>query len=189
MRKIREINFTEFRDIYDHQLIVDFPENEVKPQYVIENAFAANKYTAYVFEEDSKVKAYASFMWKDKDLLLLDYFAVTRDAGRGGGIGSLFLQELARNIKVKGFIIECEDPEKARDKEEQKIREKRIAFYLRNTVEMTTITANVVGVDLRLLYMPIEAGLENINIETDFLSIYHNLDPKEFYRKFVKIVS
>lgn len=189
MKKIREINFTEFSDIYQQHLIADFPEDEVKPLAVIENAFAANKYAAYVLEEDSQIKAYATFMWKDKDLQLLDYFAVTRDSGRGKGIGSLFLQELARSIKVKGFIIECEAPEKARDKKEQEVREKRITFYLRNAVEMTTVTASVIGVDLRLLYMPIEAGVESINIETDFLSIYHNLDPKEFYLKFVKIIS
>jgi len=189
MKKIREINFTEFSTIYQQHLIADFPEEEVKPLYVIENAFAANKYAAYILEEDSQVKAYATFMWKDKNLQLLDYFAVTRDSGRGQGIGSFFLQELAHTIKVKGFIIECEAPEKARDKEEQEIREKRIAFYLRNATQMTTVTANVVGVDLRLLYMPIEAGLESINIETDFLSIYHNLEPKEFYLKSVKIVS
>ena len=79
--------------------------------------------------------------------------------------------------------------EKAREKEEQEIREKRIAFYLRNAAEMTTLTANVIGVDLHLLYLPIEAGLETINIETDFLSIYHNLEPKEFYLESVKIVS
>lgn len=47
-----------------------------------------------------------------KDLLLLDYFAVTQEAGRGSGIGSAFLQELAGSIKAKGFIIECEAPEK-----------------------------------------------------------------------------
>ncbi|MCL1665909.1 GNAT family N-acetyltransferase [Elizabethkingia ursingii] len=189
MQVTREISFTEFSDIYNRYLVEDFPEDEVKPLYVIENAFAANKYTAYALEEDSKVKAYASFMWKDKDLLLLDYFAVTQEAGRGGGIGSIFLQKLAQSVKAKGFIIECEAPEKAINEEERLIREKRIAFYERNGVEMTAVTAEVVGVDFRLLYMPIEAGVESIDIETDFLSIYHNLDPKEFYRKFVKIIS
>ena len=51
---------------------------------------------------------------------------------------------------------------------------------------MTTVVAEVVEVDFCLLYMPIEAGLESIDIETDFLGIYHNLEPREFYRKFVK---
>ncbi|AQX84116.1 GNAT family N-acetyltransferase [Elizabethkingia bruuniana] len=189
MQEVREINFIEFSDIYNQYLLEDFPEDEVKPLYVIENAFAANKYTAYVLEEDSQVKAYATFMWKEKDLLLLDYFAVTREAGRGGGIGSVFLQELARNIKAKGFIIECEAPEKAINEEDKVIREKRIAFYERNGVEMTTVIAEVVEVDFCLLYMPIEAGIESIDMETDFLSIYHNLEPKDFYQKFVKIIS
>ncbi len=40
---------------------------------------------------------------KKKDLLLLDYFAVTQEAGRGSGIGSAFLQELAGSIKSKRF--------------------------------------------------------------------------------------
>ena len=189
MQEVREINFIEFSDIYNQYLLEDFPEDEVKPLYVIENAFAANKYTAYVLEEDSQVKAYATFMWKEKDLLLLDYFAVTREAGRGGGIGSVFLQELARNIKAKGFIIECEALEKAINEEDKVIREKRIAFYERNGVKMTTVIAEVVEVDFCLLYMPIEAGIESIDMETDFLSIYHNLEPKDFYQKFVKIIS
>ncbi|HFK5580664.1 N-acetyltransferase [Elizabethkingia anophelis] len=189
MQEVREISFTEFSDIYNRYLVEDFPEEEVKPLYVVENAFSANKYTAYVLEEDSKVKAYATFMWKEKDLLLLDYFAVTQEAGRGSGIGSAFLQELAGSIKAKGFIIECEAPEKAINEEDKLMREKRIAFYERNGVKMTTVVAEVVEVDFCLLYMPIEAGLESIDIETDFLGIYHNLEPREFYRKFVKIIS
>lgn len=66
MHKVREISFTEFNDIYSRYLVEDFPEEEVKPLYVVENAFSANKYTAYVLEEDSKIKAYATFMWKEK---------------------------------------------------------------------------------------------------------------------------
>jgi hypothetical protein len=37
-------------------------------------------------------------MWKEKDALLLDYFAVTQEAGRGSGIGSVFLQKLAKEV-------------------------------------------------------------------------------------------
>lgn len=44
---------------------------------------------------------------------------------------------------------------------------------------MTAVTAEVVGVDFRLLYMPIEAGVESIDMEKDFLSIYHNLNFKK----------
>ena len=39
-------------------------------------------------------------------------FCCYTEAGRGSGIGSVFLQKLAGSIKAKGFIIECEAPEK-----------------------------------------------------------------------------
>lgn len=74
MQVTREISFTEFSDIYNRYLVEDFPEDEIKPLYVIENAFAANKHTAYALEEDSKVKAYASFMWKEKRFAVIGLF-------------------------------------------------------------------------------------------------------------------
>ncbi len=68
MHKVREISFTEFSDIYNRYLVEDFPEEEVKPLYVVENAFSANKYTAYVLEEDSKVKSLCYFYVERKKI-------------------------------------------------------------------------------------------------------------------------
>ncbi|MDE5526353.1 GNAT family N-acetyltransferase [Elizabethkingia meningoseptica] len=188
MQHIKEIDYNRFSRIYEEYLVADFPEDEVKPLWVIKKAYKAERYTAYVMEDGDEVKAYASFLWNNREILLLDYFAVSLAAGRGGGIGSLFLQELTKNIQAKGFIIECESPEKAEDEAEKHIREKRIAFYEKNGAKMTDVVARVFGVDFCLLYMPVESDLEVIDIKEEFIRIYHNTSPKSFYHKYVKIV-
>ncbi len=184
---VRKIGFTAFSAVYNRYMTTDFPESELKPLPVIEKAFAAGKYAAYILQEDNRTKAYASFLWDQEDILLLDYFAVTQESGRGAGIGSLFLQELARTITAKGFIIECELPEKAINEQERILREKRIAFYVRNGAEITTTRATVFGVAFQILYMPLDKERKSIDVRKELLNIYQNISSDKLLQKFVKI--
>ncbi|MDE5451033.1 N-acetyltransferase, partial [Elizabethkingia meningoseptica] len=77
MQHIKEIDYNRFSRIYEEYLVADFPEDEVKPLWVIKKAYKAERYTAYVMEDGDEVKAYASFLWNNREILLLDYFAVS----------------------------------------------------------------------------------------------------------------
>ncbi|MDA3616245.1 GNAT family N-acetyltransferase [Polluticaenibacter yanchengensis] len=187
MAQMRLADFIEFSNIYRQHMTADFPAEELKPLSVIEKMYALGKYETFVFEEDGQIKAYASFIWHHKEVRLLDYFAVTRDAGRGTGIGSWFLTELTATVKAKGFILECEVPEKAANDTEKNLREKRIAFYERNGAVMTPVRVKVFDVDFLLLYMPVGEALENINVRDEFINIYHNITPRELFQRNVSI--
>lgn len=182
MQQVRKVGFEEFSNIYQLYLVEDFPEAEVKPLEVIKDAFSGDKYTAYVLEDDRKVNAYASFIRSNNDVVLLDYFAVTQGAGRGGGLGSYFIRELVREVETGGFILECEVPEKADNENEKMIRQKRIAFYERNGALVTDTRVQVFGVDFQLLYMPVTKGLEQIDIAKEFLELYRDILPEELYK-------
>lgn len=181
MQQVRKIGFGEFSNIYTLHLVEDFPEAEVKPLEVIKDAFASGRYTAYILEDDRKVNAYASFISSDKDVVLLDYFAVTQGAGRSSGFGSYFIRELVREVKTGGFILECEIPAKAASESEKIIREKRIAFYEKNGAIVTGTCVQVFGVDFQLLYMPVAKKLEQIDIAKEFQELYRNILPEELY--------
>lgn len=187
MQQIRKIGFREFSNIYKLHLVEDFPEEEVKPLEVIEDAFASGSYTAYVLEVDRSVSAYASFISSDKDVVLLDYFAVTQGAGRGGGLGSRFIRELVREVNTGGFILECEVPEMAANESEKMIRQKRIAFYERNGAQLSGIRVQVFGVDFQLLYMPVAKSLEQIDIVQEFQELYRNILPEKLYKASIVI--
>lgn len=187
MQQIRKIGFEEFSNIYRQYLVEDFPEAEVKPLEVIEEAFSSGRYSACILEDGHNVSAYASFIRNDNDVVLLDYFAVTQGAGRGGGLGSQFIRELVREVKTGGFILECEVPEKAANESEKMIRQKRIAFYERNGAIVTDTSAEVFGVDFQLLYMPVAKSLEQIDIAKEFMELYRNILPEALYKTSIVI--
>ncbi|STZ27201.1 hypothetical protein [Myroides odoratus] len=108
----------------------------------------------------------------------MDYFAVTQEAGRGKGIGSLFIQKLISLLSAKVIILECEIPEEATDSEEKEIRQKRIAFYERNGAILTTEKIQVFGVNFQLLYLPIQPSFTTFNLATESIAIYQHTIPE-----------
>ncbi|MCS4239803.1 GNAT superfamily N-acetyltransferase [Myroides gitamensis] len=172
------LDFHAFQVIYKQHLLADFPPAEVKPLSLLEVAFKNNQYAAYALVENQQIKAYASFCWQNKDVVLLDYFAVTQEAGRGKGIGSLFIQKLISLLSAKVIILECEIPEEATDSEEKEIRQKRIAFYERNGAILTTEKIQVFGVNFQLLYLPIQPSFTTFNLATESIAIYQHTIPE-----------
>lgn len=103
-----------------------------------------------------------------RDIHLLEYFAVARDA-RGHGIGGQLLEHIvtiARATRtVRGILIEVEHDEEG-DAPERVIRQRRIAFYARHGAcvvdaapQYRAPLADRVGtMRIKLLWLPITAG-------------------------------
>ncbi len=160
----KRLTLTQAEEIYRLYMTQDFPPEELKPFYMIENMWNKGHYFAYGFYEAAEaenidsgdLRAYAFFVADhEKQMLLLDYFAAS-DKVRGQGYGSAALQKLKEVCNDwKGIVIEVEDNELPMDESTREIRNRRIAFYTGNGCRMTSTRSRVFGVDYRIMVLPV----------------------------------
>lgn len=144
--------------VYRDHLVRDFPAEEVKPFSDIAHLSQQGRYVCYGGFEGEALKGYA-FLARDcaAPYLLLDYFAACAPC-RGQGVGSALLGLLAQNLSAyAGVLAEVERPTCAADPAERDLRERRIAFYLRNGFRRTQVRATLFSVPYELLYLPLSA--------------------------------
>lgn len=181
----QKLDLKTVKDVYEKRLILDFPKDEVKPLATIINGFNNGIYDAYGYFEAGKLLAYAFFVI-DKNCRLLDYLAVSPKV-RGSGVGSRFLQALKTELKdsCELVIIESENPDAAQNEQQKSLRERRVAFYLKNGAVTTGSTAKIFGVDYKILALPLS---ENATFTTQkYLSIYKNLLTKRLFEENIKV--
>ena len=124
-----------------------FPKEERKPFWLMLQKQAEGTMEILSIEEENAFLGLAIFAF-DKDLALLDYFAIS-DEFRGQGIGSKALKALQKIYAGKRFVLEIETTKKpCRDLE---MREHRKAFYLRNGLKETGIFVDIFKVPSELL--------------------------------------
>lgn len=190
---IRDLAKEEIIAIYTAHSIRHFPENERKPVSSIERMANEGIYVGYGLYLNGKPEellGYAFFtVLPDKKAILLDYFAVMEDY-RNHGIGSLFLQYMKSSPnRYKGFLIESEDPDYAKDALELSTRRKRLSFYDRNGAIFTGIKATVFGVPYRLLFFPLRAkDIPPVStLSSNFCNIYRRMVSPQNYETQVHI--
>ncbi len=152
----KELSAEEIIDIYSNTVVLHFPKAELKPIENVKKYLEKGLYAGYGFFENGRFLAYAFFLILRKERkLLLDYYAVLPEY-RNDSIGSAFLQSLKNTLScADGIYIESENPDYAKDKVEQIIREKRIAFYHRNGAVSTNVLSTLFQVPYRILYLPL----------------------------------
>ncbi len=137
---IRELSREEMSQLYHTNLQEDFTPEELKPWMAVEYLIGEGKYFAYGMFEDEKLMGYAFFTSEpEREYVLLDYYAVTKEA-RGQGVGSRFIREWKRELKACGckvVLAEVEAPDTITDPKEKEICARRVAFYHRNGLEDT----------------------------------------------------
>lgn len=124
-----------------------FPASERKPFGIILKMHSRGKTDVWCVERDGQFTGLATTINGD-DLILLDYFAVTK-ACRGEGIGSAAMGELQRIYADRGLFVEIESTRENAVNQEQ--REKRKRFYQAAGMEELHVHANVFGVNMELL--------------------------------------
>lgn len=183
--KLRELSVLEFKAIHDQYLVEDFPLLERKPFYFLKKMYEKGKYTCYVLEDEESMKGYASFVWTNDDVVLLDYFAIN-SSERGTGIGSKMINMLVEELKDELIIFECESPDTAKDLDERTIRERRISFYEKNGANLSTIQTKMLGVRYKIMYL--SKKKRNKNIEDEINLIYDNMFPKFIFGHMISII-
>ena len=184
---ISSITPAQFNDLYNTQIKRDFASSERRPLKSIQKLFRQGLYTCQVMLEGDDIMAYACFLQAEgQGSVLLDYFAVS-PTKRGAGLGSRFLGELREKWPVSGIIIECEMPSKAKNEEDRTIRQKRIAFYLRNGALMTNVGWRAFSVDYNLLWLPIVQSLEAVDVGAAIEILYRQSLPDYLAGKVTKV--
>lgn len=124
-----------------------FPKYERKPFSLMQETQAKGQVDMWSIMDGETFVGMAVTM-KDKDLVLLDYFAIQSDL-RGNGYGSKALQLLYKQYENERFFLEIESTQV--DCENKAQRESRKAFYLRNGLQEVGISANVFETEMELL--------------------------------------
>ncbi len=177
-----KLNENQIAQIYQEELVFDFPQDEVKPLERLLQMLHDGIYFGYGLYENETLRGYAFFVESKKEnAVLLDYYAVLRGQ-RSGGIGSQFLSLLQAELRnFDALLLESEAIDKAKNQEEASIRTRRIAFYLRNGVRKTGVRASVFGVEYEILCLDEQKTYSEQELRKALSDIYHQM----FYPKYI----
>ena len=142
-----------------------FPKSERKPFSLMVGKQAEGTMELLSIEEDHVFLGLAIFA-HDKDIALLDYFAIT-DEMRGQGIGSRTIKALQKIYAGKRFVLEIETTKKPCN--DLEMREHRKAFYLRNGLHTMNFDVNLFGVEMEVL-----SNADYLNFD-EYLDVYKNV--------------
>lgn len=195
---IKKQSLEEMKQIYDGMMKRHFPADEIKPFWVIEKGYQADRYMGYGLyreEDPEKCLAYAWMCWmKEENWMLLDYYAVREDL-RGQGTGSQFLREIVEKHSLgMPVIIEVEDPDRIEGeaaesgelseevrpdtlKAEKAKRLRRISFYLKNGIQMTDMRATVYRVPYAIMVFQKDftAGFDRESLKRAYRIFYAHI--------------
>ena len=151
------------------QLIEDlymraFPKAERKPFQLMVKKQAEGTMELLSIEEENQFLGLAIFA-HDKDIALLDYFAIS-DEMRGQGIGSRAIKALQKIYAGKRFVLEIETTKKPCN--DLEMRNKRKGFYLRNGLHTMDFDVMLFGVEMEML-----SNAEHLNFD-EYLDVYKN---------------
>lgn len=184
---IRELNSREVETVYKSRLIKDFPPNEVKSLRRIRTAAGKGGYRCFGLAEGDNLLAYAFFMVLEGHMLL-DYYAVRQDL-RGTGLGSRFLKMMCEGVlkEQECVLLETEDPDTVPEGAEKDKRERRLRFYLKNSLRDTGLRTCVYDADYRVMQMPVGTQQDPEAVLSRYTAHYHAMLPDSAFNRHVKI--
>lgn len=141
-----------------------FPKSERKPFKLMVQKQAEGTMELLSIEEENAFLGLAIFA-HDKDIALLDYFAISDDM-RGQGIGSRAIKALQKIYAGKRFVLEIETTKKPCG--DLEMREHRKAFYHRNGLHTMDFDVNLFGVEMEVL-----SNGNHLNFD-EYLDVYKN---------------
>ena len=141
-----------------------FPKAERKPFQLMVKKQAEGTMELLSIEEENQFLGLAIFA-HDKDIALLDYFAIS-DEIRGQGIGSRAIKALQKIYAGKRFVLEIETTKKPCT--DLEMRNKRKGFYLRNGLHTMDFDVMLFGVEMEML-----SNADHLNFD-EYLDVYKN---------------
>lgn len=155
---IQKLRTHEVRDVYRKYLRNDFPRDERRPLWQIMRMRRSRQYECCGVFCESRLVCYAFFIVpavQGMRCCMLDYFAVLPQL-RGSRIGSCVISQLETCVRQMDLVlVEVEDPDREADPAKKAVRERRLAFYLKNGLQDTSVRVETFGVPYRILKVPL----------------------------------
>ncbi|MBR6536933.1 MAG: GNAT family N-acetyltransferase [Lachnospiraceae bacterium] len=142
-----------------------FPENERKPFAMIREKHREKRTDVWMIEQNDEFSGLAITM-NSGDLVLLDYFAISKEK-RGNGLGGESLKILFEMYREKRFFLEVESLSVPADNIEERRRRKQ--FYLNNGMTELGVNARLFGVEFELLGYDCEVSFP------EYFSLYDDI--------------
>ena len=190
--ELKELSAEHLTEIYDQYMVIDFPQDELKPLERILYMIRTGLSCAYGIYEGEELRGYATFIIPDGLRYgLLDYLAVIREY-RGTGVGHVFFDLIGDTLAerypaLRGFFIESEDIAYAADAKERRIREKRISFYEQNGCLHTPLGSRLFGVTYSVLLYDYRGDTDAAASIGDVDGIYRAMFPERHYERDVEL--
>lgn len=126
---LKKVGIEEFTNTIYPEYLQIFVEEERKEYKTIEKAFNSNITTIFeVIEEERFIGFITINALKDSKYAILDYFAILPEC-QDKGYGTSAIKQLKEISTYDGIFIEVEKCGLGQDKEENRIRERRVKFY------------------------------------------------------------
>ncbi len=139
-----------------------FPKYERKPLLLILKTYRSGNTDIWILENEDEFGGFAITL-NSKDMVLLDYFAVSENM-RGKGIGGKALGMLQEKYKGKRFFLEIESTTVPSDNRDERIRRK--SFYINNNMNESGLCVDLFGTEMEVLTYNCKISFE------EYLSVY-----------------
>ena len=180
--ELKLLSKEELVQLYNEELVFDFPKSELKPVRSMLRLMDMGKYEPLLVVENGETLGYA-MVWlpASREGALLEYFGVLRGK-RNGGLGSKILVLLA--VRYGQIFGEAEAPT-SDDPAENDLRQHRIAFYQRNGLRVLDYECALFGVHFNCLYLGPET--DDRKIERLHRSVYADYFSPEHMAKYIQL--
>jgi len=180
--ELRLLNKDELVELYQKEMVFDFPKSELKPVRAMLRLMDMGRYEPLVVEDNGETIGYA-IVWLPscRDGVLLEYFGVLRGK-RNRGLGSRILAALVNRY---GQIFGEAEAPTSDDPEENELCRRRIAFYVRNGLRVLDYECALFGVHFKCLYMGPET--DDRKIEKIHRSVYADYFSPEHMELYVQL--
>ena len=180
--ELKLLNKEELTELYNAELVFDFPKSELKPVRGMHRLMDMGIYEPMLVLEGGEAIGYA-MVWlpPSREGALLEYFGVLRGK-RNAGLGTAILHLLAE--KYGQIFGEAEAPTSG-DPAENDLRRRRIGFYLRNGLRLLDYDCALFGVHFNCLYLGPET--DDRKIEALHRSVYATYFSPEHMVQYIQL--
>ena len=185
----KRLTVEETLEIYETYMRKDFPPIELKPFSHIERMMNLGLYDSFVFCEEDRFVGYALCSEnRNRDAVLLDYFAVNSDL-RGKGYGQKALAMLWEIYREHDMVIlESENPAFFEDEQDYQKKLRRVRFYEEKCgMTRCDFTTRLFGVEYVIMVKGCKKEADSALAVQKLKEIYQVLVKPEAYRQYLLI--
>ena len=181
--KLKLLDKQELTDLYQSEMVFDFPKAELKPLRAMLRLMDMGQYDPLLITGDEGSPLGYAMLWlpRARNGALLEYLGVLRGK-RNGGLGTQVLPLLAE--RYGQLFGEAEAPT-SDDPAENDLRRRRIAFYERNGFRVLDYECALFGVHFNCLYRGPET--DDRKVEALHRSVYADYFSPEHMARYIQL--